>query len=251
MDGVHYLKEINNQDISELYVFPQIDNKINVDIDAIFDRTVNEFFTYQPYTIDGLNIYLNGQALFGGGYQLTGDIYHQQLVLDFDYLLTGNYVFSNGFIDGQDNLVFDAISGVRRYRNIPQDYNTQSGVPFLRSFDTNRCGLYLNGVKLVSGYDYALTGVDVKIINPVLNNISGLMFVLPEDSDFNIKYTGQFNFLSTQRFARNTSMLWGNGDRQNLDEQYLEVSNVGLLTGSRNFDQGTNFIFNNDTIFWR
>ena len=120
MDGVHYLKEINDQDISELYVFPQIDNKINVDVDSIFDRTINQFFTYKPYTIDSLNIYLNGQALFGGGYQLTGDMYHQELVLDFDYLLTGNYIFSNGFMDGQDNLVFDAISlffeGQRRGR---------------------------------------------------------------------------------------------------------------------------------------
>ena len=84
MDGVHYLQEINQDDLSELYIFPQSHNKTNLDIKSAFDRSTNEFFVYNPYTNNNLNIFLNGVGLFPGGFQMTGDINNQGIKLDFD-----------------------------------------------------------------------------------------------------------------------------------------------------------------------
>lgn len=252
MDGVHYLGEVGNEDYSELYVFPISHNKINLDIDAMFDRSSNDFFTYKDYSNGGLNVYLNGLGLLGGGYQSTGNIYNQQTVLDFDYTISGNYLFGNGFFQGEDKLVFDAIPGFRNFRNVPQSCLMISGMIYLPNFHASGYGYYFDGVKLVSGYDYVTQGANIKFLDSYdqIHGGSGLFFSLPEEKDFFVKYTGKFNYQPTNRFAKKTSMLWANGIRQNLDEQYLEISNIGLLTGERNFFNNSSNIFNNEGMFW-
>ncbi len=249
MDGVSYLNDIFSGDLSELYIFTGSHNKTNLDIDALFDRTRGEFFAYSPYQNSDINVYGNGIGLFPSGFTASGQ-FNEFINLQSDYTMSGNEIVSNGFFDGLDELIYDVIGGTKNIYNVPNRISLVSGVGYINNFNVGNNGAYLNGIKLVSGYDYDTVGSSFRFLDNYLTGVTGSIFTLPLDSNYT-EYTGTYNYKNTPKFARNTSMLWANGLRQNLNEQYIEVANAGLLTGNKNFPTSNFNIYADDGNFWR
>lgn len=250
MDGVRYLYDLDDEGINELYIFETGNNKTNLNLRGVFDRSSQEFFVRSPYSNSSVNIYLNGVGQYGGGFKVINYAPYT-LQLDADYTMSGNYPFMDRFAEETDELLYDAISSNRKYKYVPSGYRLDSGTGFLDNFEVSQYGLYLNGVKLLSGLDYTTSGDTVRIIDTGINDVSGRMFILPLDKDNKTRYTGDFEYLETPAFAKNTSMLWLNGIRQDLGIQYIETSKVSLLTGSKTHISGYPLIFNSTSLFWQ
>lgn len=252
MRGISYLSKLDAYDNAELYLFPGVHNKTNLNKDGVFDRTVGEFFGFELQTGNDRNVFVNGVAqLFSTGYSYTGDYYNNGYDLSGNYINSGYQFFSNGKYFGDDRLVYDISSGVRNSFNNFKHTGITQVIPCSSSWDL----VFFNGVKLVLGVDYVQSGA-TNIVFPngdyLYDGITGNLFTMPIDPSFvsgNYR-SGVYNSIYTGTFARNTSMFWLNGIRQNLGETYLEISTIDLLSGSGVFPQNTLLLFNNPSLFW-
>jgi len=252
MNGVSYLNKVVTSDNAELYLFPNVTNKTNLNKDAQYERTVGEFFGFENQTGNDRNAFLNGVAQVGHtGYNITGGFYDREYVITGDYLPSGYQFFSKGIYKGEDRLVYDIITGPRLYNPSFSHTSSQQDIDVNSSWDL----IFFNGVKLVLNVDYiptSPTSIRFEASNSLYDGVTGKLFSMPIDPQFLTQnyYQGVFSSTFNSKFARNTSMFWMNGIRQNLAETYLEISNVDLLSGSGVFSVGENLIFNNTENFW-
>jgi len=248
MDGVAYIGLENNTDYSSLVVYPNVHNKTNINKIGLVDRTRGYYFLDNNYSINETNIYENGVALQGSGYITSGSEY----ILSGDYGLNNTYAILEDTPNGDAQATYDIISGRRNYFQIPEDYIQRSGnyyLPSLEPFDQN---IYLNGVKLETGITYfgeRIDNSDLIRIDSGLYLATGKVFSFPVETGI-IKYTGYFDSKLTTRFAKGTSMLWANGIRQFLNNEYLEIPKFSLLTGDRVKNLNIDLIFNDSNDFW-
>lgn len=242
MNGVAYLNYSNADDISEFNAPLNTHNKININLDAVVDRTNDDIILDKEYQINNLNLYMNGVALFGSGHSIIDNT----TIFDSDYYINFNIAKANIDIDDIDEFVYDEISGNnRKLINFPQDL---SG--FIANINPNSSQIFLNGVKLISGIDYNNNSSKVEIINSGLFNVSGVLFSLPFDIDYNFYQSGNLDSIETPTYPRNTSLVWVNGVRQDLDEQYLEIPKYSLLYGKKSIEISDPNIFSFDSLFW-
>ena len=252
MDGFAYIGEENQSDFSDLIIFTNSHNKFNVNKNADVDRIYSSYFLDDIYKLNEVNLFENGVGLFGSGFSHSGQ-YNEFLKLSGDFALSGSNAIPFNQPDEDEDIVYDIISGSRDFYRLPQSYKSISGNLYIDKFDTFTKDLYLNGVKLSSGIDYfreTANGMDLVRINGETASIGGRMFTLPLGVEPKIRYTGYFNGTKTERFARDTSMLWSNGVRRKLNEDYIEVSQYSLLTGDRVKKEDSFVIFDNNTEFW-
>lgn len=253
MKSVAYLRAIDSSDNSELYTFPLAHNKIGLNKDAIFDRSRGEFFTEETHSSGSINLYVNGVGQLESDYFVeTGDFYSRYYILSGDFKPSGYKIFSNGKYTGNDKVVYDNVTGRRiNLVNFSHDGSSNQNVQVGSASDL----VFFNGIKLVSGQDYTYlssSGITFPISNPLYEGATGVIFTMPSDDDLDQMsyYQGIFSINLQEPFARNTSMFWVNGIRQNLGETYIETSSVDMISGSGVFSTTGSSMFVKEESFW-
>lgn len=241
-DEVSYLRKIDSNDFNTLFRFSN--NKKGVNKRADFDLVSNNFELDDIYVDSGIHIYLNGIGQFNAGYTVTGNIYNQGVIISGSYYLDDFSVQSTGFYEVTDIMIFDSISGQKQ-----RAFITGMGVSGRSEAVTLNTGsiVFLNGVLINSGTNYINNGGSFLWNSNTYSGITGAISVFQLDQPY-IKLTGILGL--TGEFPRRTSMLYENGVRQVIDNDYIENSTIDLISQSGLFDLTVNPIYNDDETYW-
>ncbi len=167
-----------------------------------------------------INLFWNGLAQANSGWSVTG-----------------SYLILSGALDG-DSATFDLISGDHK------SYMVSGGLTgFLFPYSGQE--IYLNGVNLISGYDYVIAGNTLNLTS-ANTGINGVIFEYPIVL---VPRTGQSSVVTGLSFWRNTSNTYLNGVRQENRGTYIEGALFDLLSGNSFSYSGLNIIFGADT-YW-
>lgn len=238
MDGFVYNRYILSTDFSELYTFPapfiqNLNNEASYNLDGTY--RLNMISTNGQF-----NLYDNGLANFPSGFNITGNIYQQYLILQGDYYTSGASIVSTGVYQGTDIIIYDYITGISEIFNYTGNSQT-----FSTTYPSNRM-IFLNGQKLISGFGYTFSA------NNLLINLSGyssgIITSLSAQTGF-LYNSGNFINLLSEKFDRAASQLWMNGQRQLINYDYYEISKIDLLNGSGLFATFPATIYNNNGQF--
>ncbi len=241
LDEVSFIKKITKEDISTLSVMPYhtVLNK-----EGGYNLVEGKFQLDDSYEDSVIQIYLNGVSQISTGYAVTGNFYGSGVQLSGDYRLDGFLIDSTGFFKDNDVLVFDLISGQKR-RILVQN-------PFLSGQENLVPGtdhVFFNGILLISGMDYDLTSSgSFRWQTDQYSTTTGALstFIVPSGT---VTDTGRF-FNTISNLYRKSSQLYLNGQRQHLNENYLENSALDLINQSGIFDTTLISIYNNQQNFF-
>lgn len=179
------------------------------------------YLMLQQYPSGLLNIYYNGIAQGGSGWGLSG-----------------SYLFVTGS-QLSDVMTLDLKSGDKKRYPVT---GGQTGFVFPYSGQE----IYLNGVNLVSGFDYVVTGNILGLTNQN-TGINGDIFEIPIVLT---STTGHFTVQIASPFWRDTSNVYLNGVRQQEYVLYTEGSKYDLLSGQYFDYSGINNIYDNNDLYW-
>lgn len=243
MNGLNYIRSIDIIDDHEIYLHHTKHNDITFNNIGQFDTIESGFVLYSDFTLSGTNLYLNGIGEIGSGVSVINESYNFSIIYSGDYFVSGENVLVSPTYDVNDNIIYDIYSGQRDY--------TIKTIEVIQNINSHNSFLFLNGQKLRSGIEYLSSGMETRLIDNDLLTISGNLFTFPQNNG--IRFTGlsYITSLLASPFARGTSQLFLNGQRMEINNDYLEISNVDLLTGSGAFL--SNFInsYNNEGNFWK
>lgn len=211
MDDINLFSYIASRDMAKLSVsLIPFDNNYNFSLNSIYSGY--NITNASPIVVNTGNIclYDNGLGQYKSGWLINNNILY----------ISGSNI--------NDNVFFDV------------------GSPGATGSLINFTGqqIFLNGLNLISGLDFrvnagkiSLTGVNV--------GINGVIFEYPIISSTitGVMYTGQ-------RFSRDSSIIYINGLRQMINNDYVEGSLLDLM--SRNYYNftGNNIIYNDDNLYW-
>lgn len=248
---INLLKQVLTTGFLEIYSESYKGNTLKYNKDLLYD-SLNKNYFYLGDTIQNKPIlFANGQLLIESGYEIIQEGYSQNIDPKLDFYLTGNLIETAAYYEAQDYLFYDDISGKE---NIFTLSNYLSGTKLLIS-GTQNDFIYRNGQKLIKDIDYNIfTGNN--------SNVTGLSlkFNIGENSEiFMIKTlekiynqnliinTGYINLLND--FNHGCSMVYLNGVRQKINNNYIENAYFDLISG--NFYENINFknIYNNTDNF--
>lgn len=184
-------------------------------------RSYSGYLMVTDYPTGLLNIYYNGIAQAGSGWSITGD-----------------YLIVSGTQDS-DVVWLDLKSGDKKSYPVA---GGQTGFLFPYSGQE----IYLNGVNLVSGYDYLVTGSLVNL-RGTSTGIDGDIFEIPIVLT---NTTGRFTVQVTTPFWRDTSAVYLNGVRQEENSLYMEGGQFDLLSGQFFNYSGVASIYDGNDLYW-
>ncbi len=200
-----------------------------------------DFFSLgSGFTGQNINFYLNGQLLKSGTVQINGELISGEYRIDADSLL---YI-SGGEIY-EDDAVYDEIVGQLYHTG----YVTGASDLLISGSFANNNDIYLNGQKLISGFNYTVSGSTAIIDRDTILAEDGLLSFTPRDLIIN-KVTGSTSSLIQNNFTLTSEQVWLNGLRQIKDINYFTITDKSLLnTGIRLESQGY-IVYNNDGNFF-
>jgi hypothetical protein len=246
MDSISYLKQVDTGDITELFYFPNSVNKTNINNTINFDRVLNQFvLTGNNFTTDQINFYINSAAQFGSGYSNGGTFYNPTVDLSGMFYVSGIYISGINY-DSSDTNIIDYISGNRIYKD--EQYFISGGLTGISGLGFSQSSIFLNGIKLQSGIDYYTLGLDFILKTNYITGFSGKFWTFPNDSAASFA-SGNYNNISLNKFARNTSIIYLNGARESLYTDFIELSKFSPLNNTNNFINNLNNIYNNNNTF--
>lgn len=177
-------------------------------------------FYSQEILSSGLdNLYLNGVAITNSGVFYSGQI-----------------ITSNQF-SSPDEIFYDTKEGDKKI------YLT--GFNYL-AFAYSGQQIFLNGQNLVSGDGFIVNG-GVLTITGQSTGVSGVVFERPISLSYE---TGSSYLWTGRKFSRRASLVFLNGIRQELGEDYLEGSNYDLLKGNSFNEYNNNVLYSSEGNFW-
>jgi hypothetical protein len=203
----------------------------NINLKPSYNSIVSDYSVYNYHTGSGQNlIFNNGQLLLESGWSSYIDGYSTKYNITGNIFLDGSVIRSNGYNEFSDSLIYDnssKISGDSVYLQT----GLGSGVNFSSILSSTYVdySLFLNGVKLLSGLDYSGNKFNFEIpASSVLIKINNNYI-----SDSKIYISGASNLITNYagRFSNNSSQVYVNGLRQEIDDDYLEISKFDILTG--------------------
>lgn len=165
-------------------------------------------------------------------------------------LFSGDYDLVNGYFDTDnlydrndlnivDNIPFLNIIKLKRYitglNDLISGYNLITG-----SSINNDSLFFINGLKLISGIDYSYNNSvsGYELINNNMSGITGILFGVSPTGIGNISGYVNYNGLNNSligNFSENSSLLFYNRLRQNLNIDYIETSSLDLIHGLSGF----------------
>jgi hypothetical protein len=213
---------IDNKDIIEIYLF-KINSGLNVDLNnsLLMSKSSKDF----RFNNSGLNysVNLNGVA------QITGS----------------NYTISNttlgspvSFYEFSDNLDGDFIKTSEFLLN----YTGQTGQAL-----SKKDFLYLNGQKLISGYQYNFASSAVSFVTGNIP-VTGLIYGFNVLVDYDV-YTGNMYTFDLPRFSKNSELIWLNGIKLRSDSYYEISENDSFYNPIFSDKTAVNIYNNTDNYF--
>lgn len=208
---------LDAKDIIEIYLF-QINSGLNISLNngLSMSKASKDF----RFNTTGLNysVNLNGVA------QITGNNY---TISDINL---GSPVSLYEF---NDNLEGD----LAKTGEVLFDYTGQTGQAL-----SKKDFLYLNGQKLISGYQYNFNSTSISFVT---GNIlaTGLIHAFNSLIDY-VRYTGNMYTFDLPRFSKNSELIWLNGIKLNSDS-YYEISENDKFYNPTFYDKSTVTIYNN------
>ena len=214
----------------------------NRDLDK---NSVDNYYYNNNYTSGEILIFKNGQALINNGLNIIQTGY--EIIFDplVDYYISGDKIYVKEFND-IDYVFYDNITGNYWSRlltgsilSLPQEININSGL-----------FIFKNGQKLIPIRDYI----------PIGGNLFGLINTPPDQENYIMikQYFNNFNYITgtsgnlkiTGKFNHGSSQVYYNGIKQKLFNNYIENSNLDLLSGNFNSNFNNFKILNNlDNFF--
>ena len=213
----------------------------------ILSRFVNEYNAKIGVDTNFENIYNKNAERSFSSFQYDNDIYQSGQIclflnglslLNGEWYVSGSYIYTDS--ESNDIALFDSKSGEKN------GYLITGG---LINFPINYSGqqIFLNGLNLISGYDFTKSGSQI-VLTDFNTGITGFISEYPLIK--NIETTGSSYRFEFQKFSRNSSMVFLNGVRQRNKYDYIESSNVDLLSGnSYNINEVVQ-IYNNNDLYW-
>jgi hypothetical protein len=244
--SVSLLKEnLINGDIVEVftenYVLTGLD--YNTDLEKI---SIDQYYlNSRLYNSGDFILYKNGQALINNNRLIVQSGYEILVEPVNDYYISGDRIYLKEFNEN-DYVFYDNITGNYSARLLTG--NILSLPPGLTI--GNKLFIFKNGQKLIPLRDYT----------PLTSNIFSLINT-PPDQENNImikQYFNNFNYVSggsgymqiTGKFNHKCSQVYYNGIKQKIFNNYVENSNLDLISGNFYYSLGTFRILNNlDNFF--
>lgn len=156
---------------------------------------------------------------------------------NFGWTNTGTFLFVSGAA-ATDAIFFDIKTGSK----VTYTATGQTVFPLLYTGQET----YLNGVNLISGYDFSVNA-GVYTLTAQNTGITGYLFEYPVGL---ISSTGNYSMKTGTPFTRNSSNLYINGVRQQILSAYTEGAIFDLLSGN-SFDPSDTFsIYDNTDLYW-
>jgi hypothetical protein len=233
-----------------MYSFTGIKTNLNK-TDGKSTFASNLFLTTE-FTDEHLNLYLNGQLLRSGiegtidGATVSGDYYvdSDERAFYIDVPIEDLEILSNGF--DIDDIIYDQIPGPVLHTGY------SSGTPnlFVGFAQAGGSDVFLNGQKLISGFDYEISGSSVVVMSDQIAGVeTGLLSIVPREA-FDYRVTGSATSLINNGFELLSEQLWLNGMRQIKDINYFTVGDNSLLRTGVRIEKSTFIIYNNDNGFF-
>ncbi len=183
-------------------------------------RSYSGYLMAAEYPTGLLNLFYNGVAQAGSGWSVTG-----------------TYLIVSGTTD-QDSATYDLKSG----NKVSYQATGQSGFSFAYSGQE----IYLNGINLVSGYDYMIDGGTLNLL-PRTAGVVGDLFEYPIVL---VSRTGVSTVITGGPFWRNTANEYLNGIRQVNYSLYIEGAIFDLLSGTTFYPELARPIYTNTDLYW-
>lgn len=216
MDKVLIINYLDNQDLIKVEKsfapFSDLYTKTFAPIDS-------GFFSPETFNSGNANLYLNGVALTNSGVSVSGNI------------------VSSSQFSIPDELIFDLASGDKKVY--------QTGFNSL-AFNYIGQQIFLNGQNLISGNGFVVNGGALTITGQ-FTGISGIVFEFPISLPYE---TGSKYLWSGEKFGNRGALIFLNGIRQELGEDYLEGSNYDLLINNSFDEYNNNVIYSAEGTYW-
>jgi hypothetical protein len=223
----------------------------NINLKPVYNSLISDYLIDSSYSGSGKNLFFNnGQLLLESGWSSYQSGYVTLYNITGNIFLDNNIVRSNGYNESTDSLIYDYsnnISGNSAYLQT----GLGSGIDFSSIVYSSYSdySLFLNGVKLLSGVDYSGNKINFAIpASSVLTKISNNYI-----SSNKIYVTGSSNLIrsSSGKFSNNSSQVYINGLRQELDDDYVEISRFDILTGCPvNPSLEYRLVYSSSSDFW-
>ena len=216
MDKVLFINYLDSQDLVKV-------EKDFIPFHNFYNKTANlistGFYSSEILISGRENLYLNGVALIDSGVSYA------------ETILTSNQ-FSI-----PDELIYDSKSGDKKtyltgFNSLAFTYSGQQ--------------IFLNGQNLISGDGFVINGGAITITGQS-TGISGVVFEFPIVLSYE---TGSRYVWTGQKFGRRASLVFLNGIRQEINEDYLEGSTYDLLIGNSFNEYNNNILYSSEGNFW-
>jgi len=218
MQKIEFLDYVATTDVIKYSYSNTLFNNI---YNLLGQRQYSGFYLFDNYTTGQINLYLNGLAIAQSGWTITG-----------------GFLLVSGASD-TDTLTFVNQTGSQQMLPL---------VPTRSGYGIAYIGqeIFLNGINLVSGYDFTVTGGYVNLLAKN-TGINGYIFEYPQQL---LNFTGNSTLTGNLLFNKNTSNIYKNGLKQILYGDYIEGATFDMLSGNRfNASQCSN-MYNNNNLYW-
>jgi len=263
---ISYLRPVDNLDFMSMdFETGRIDG-YDYPIRGVFDIVQGEFAVQSP-TGREINAWANGISITSGNQLNSGSIYIPILYLDRDYYRTGQLLDAMDFYSGTDNVTyrptapfffyyqtgFSHSGGSNQIINWPAAYyNYYPIVTFngqkLIGTSGNEAQQGTANVRLNSGSGFVFFST-----NPLFSGVTGNLYIYFLTGTFagvtgTYSNTGVVNSGTTglRGFNPYHSLIFMNGQLQELNEDYVATSKTSRLNNSGVFNFSNNIIYNNN-----
>jgi len=175
-----------------------------------------------------------------GGEYSTGslDVFYNGIAqISSDWSTTGIYLTVFG-AQSSDAIFFDLKSG----NKVTYTATGQTVFPLLYTGQET----YLNGVNLVSGYDFLVTA-GVYTLTAQNTGVTGYLFEFPIGLNHT---TGSYAMHIVSSFNKNSSNVYVNGVRQQNYSTYTEGAVIDLLSGNSFDPSDIQSVYDNNDLYW-
>ena len=203
---------------------------------ANYDEFLDAFKLNLPYSGNDVSLFVNGIYQPLGSVSITGNFYGSGYLLDGTYYLQKGVVLTDGSIVSEDSLSFDSLYSDRINLGLTSPVSGLA-IPSQAGSGT---ALFLNGVFQTPNIDFAETPSGRYWSK---NALVGELAAFSIPSGYGDVALSAFR---SQRFVPRSSLLFVNGQRQILGEDYLESCAKSLLGASGLFDNTLTTVYNSD-----
>lgn len=201
----------------------------NLNLMGVVNIGNSGFLLPTGYSSGNVNVFLNGAALYSGS--------------DFS-VLDNSFVKINTPFSGTDTLIYDVVTGSQ----FVSGFTGYNDFFIVNNADFATRDIYLNGLRLISGVDYAQYVPNTSINGSGLP--TGTFLFLPRASGLaNKQHAIGKNHVDVS-FALIDEQVWINGLRQIRSKNYIKTSDDSLLNTELFITAVDNSFYNNENNFF-